>query len=1571
MDPPAFVTRVRIVFESHTGPGPLYLSPEMSRGNTSHTLTMPVLWEDVAEVAMLYQDSATGHEYRVAYPRTPRAFVELATEHRVDKTGTIDGQFVTLSFVAPAGLVDPDTVGAVRATGVTLVDTPVPFAGRTLEDGQEFDVFRLRLDAGSALLTEGTPVVFTVTPLAGSIRQLVTSLHNRPTNQSIQITNGFGTSEADAMLGVRREITWTLPPPAAAGGFDVAAVSLSGTVTTPDGRRFCSAVTDRELGPDATSGFVTLPLTCAGQPVESASVCVTVQGDGGEQATACHTFGPDDIVLRFGGKSASTTAVVEGSVASITVNRIGPARRSVSVDFATVPGGRAVAGVDYDETSGTLTFPAGNSVQTFTVNTRGNNLATGPRDVRLELRNPSRGARIDPKLGQTALTILDDDQAGTVTFLAPSFTVTEGQEIKLPVTRTGANRAGNVSVDYVIVGGTAVPGLDFTLSSAQPTSGQLTFSVGQASAAIVVRALQDTLARGARTLIVQLVNPLGGASIGTQAQTTLTINDDDQGGVVQFKTTSLKITEGTTLGRLAVIRDGKNLAGNVTVDYQVAAGTTAVAGRDYVLANGTLTFGVGQGGAEVQVQFLDDAIADGFRTLVIELVNPRGGATLGPLTRSTVTIADDEQEIQFLQTAVSVPEGMAFSLTVTRTGPLPAGTTVHYRTVAGTAGAGDFLPVPDSTITFGEGSRSETIVLRTVQDSLPEGDETFFVELHTPAPGAVLGLNSRATITIVDDEPTVRFDRASYSVVEGGTVNVVVTRTPTTGTVTVRVGDVPGGTATRGLDYSPVDLPLVFAPGQGSVTFPVRAFDNTLDEPNKTLLLRLSLPSPGLTIVGGGQAVVTIGDDEQGGLIGFASAAVTASEAGRSSGFTVSRSKGKTADRLAGSVLVDYAVVAGTAVAGRDYLLSNGTLTSGTLTFLVDETQKTIPVTLIDNALADHDRTLTLELSNPRGGGVLTSLTRSTMTIVDDEDEIQFTASSFSVSEGTEATITAARRGPAKTTATVKYAALPGTASSGDFKPISGTLTFGPGATSAKFAIPTASDTLTEGNETILLELSAPSPGAALGPLFRATLVIVDDDQGGTVQFASSTAGVVEGQPGALVVTRTGTNLGGGVVVGYQAVAGGTAVNDGVDFTLPPGTLTFGAGETSKTITVPTVDNTVVNGARTVIVRLVSFTPAGLVVPGSVLQTTLTILDNDEGGVVQFAAAAVSTSELRVSTAPIGFPGVGKPVPLSIQITREGKNLAGGVTVDYRIAGGTAVPDTDFSFSNGTLTFTAGQASASISLLPLNNQIADGNRTVVLDLLRPQGGAQLGKPSRMTVTIVDDEQEVQFSASGYAVTEGGNAIITVTRTGPTTGIATVDFATVAGGNAVAGVDYVSTSGTLTFDVGVSSVSFTVTTIDDKLFKGDRTLTLQLSNPTDSAPASAILLGPRSQATLTIADNEQRLRFATPSVSVTEGSVASLLVVRDGPSDGTISVKYATIPGTASADVDYTSVSGELVFPPGVTSQAIQVLTRRDFGNEPSETLSVQISAPSPGVVLGTPSSAVVTILNGPVILIPR
>jgi len=295
------------------------------------------------------------------------------------------------------------------------------------------------------------------------------------------------------------------------------------------------------------------------------------------------------------------------------------------------------------------------------------------------------------------------------------------------------------------------------------------------------------------------------------------------------------------------------------------------------------------------------------------------------------------------------------------------------------------------------------------------------------------------------------------------------------------------------------------------------------------------------------------------------------------------------------------------------------------------------------------------------------------------------------------------------------------------------------------------------------------------------------------------------------------------------------------------------------------------------------------------------------------------------------------------------------------VIGGTAVNGKDYSLASGTLTFAAGQTSARINIPLIDDAVAEGDRTVAVQLFNPLGGATvLSTGSVATLTIVDDEQSVQFGLSSYTVTEGGVATISVTRTGPTDSVATVQFATVDGDTATAGSDYLPVSGTLTFDVGKTVASFTVTTVQDTLFEPNETVVLQLSSP---APAG-VLLGARSQATLVIVNDDQRVRFATTSFTVAEGNVGQMVVVREGPPDGTITVQYSVVGGTATPGADYKLGSGTLTFGPGVTSLVISVPTARDVVLEPTETVIVRLGAPSKGVTLGAPSDATLSITDG-------
>ncbi len=89
-----------------------------------------------------------------------------------------------------------------------------------------------------------------------------------------------------------------------------------------------------------------------------------------------------------------------------------------------------------------------------------------------------------------------------------------------------------------------------------------------------------------------------------------------------------------------------------------------------------------------------------------------------------------------------------------------------------------------------------------------------------------------------------------------------------------------------------------------------------------------------------------------------------------------------------------------------------------------------------------------------------------------------------------------------------------------------------------------------------------------------------------------------------------------------------------------------------------------------------------------------------------------------------------------------------------------------------------------------------------------------------------------------------------------------------------------------------------------------------------------------------------LQFSTSAYSVGENGVSVAITVnRMAGSDGAVSVNYATSNGTATAGPDYTSASGTLSFAAGETSKTFNVPVNNDLLDEPSETVSLSLSAP--------------------------
>jgi len=118
------------------------------------------------------------------------------------------------------------------------------------------------------------------------------------------------------------------------------------------------------------------------------------------------------------------------------------------------------------------------------------------------------------------------------------------------------------------------------------------------------------------------------------------------------------------------------------------------------------------------------------------------------------TAIPDISVVGFQPANYSVAEGGAATLLVQRTGPLTGQASVNYTTQGGTASSGaDFSPT-NGTLSWPSGDGStRTIVVPILQDPILEGPETFTVVL-SGATGSSVG-DSKATVTIVDDEPDV------------------------------------------------------------------------------------------------------------------------------------------------------------------------------------------------------------------------------------------------------------------------------------------------------------------------------------------------------------------------------------------------------------------------------------------------------------------------------------------------------------------------------------------------------------------------------------------------------------------------------------------------------------------------------------------------------------------------------------------------------------------------------------------------------------------------------------------------
>lgn len=177
------------------------------------------------------------------------------------------------------------------------------------------------------------------------------------------------------------------------------------------------------------------------------------------------------------------------------------------------------------------------------------------------------------------------------------------------------------------------------------------------------------------------------------------------------------------------------------------------------------------------------------------------------------------------------------------------------------------------------------------------------------------------------------------------------------------------------------------------------------------------------------------------------------------------------------------------------------------------------------------------------------------------------------------------------------------------------------------------------------------------------------------------------------------------------------------------------------------------------------------------------------------------------------------------------------------------------------------------------------------------------------------------------------------------------------GTALAGLDYVARTGSVTFQPGETQKLVAVTTLADELDEDDETVVLRLTGVQGGEMRSGA-----DRATGVITDTDPLPSVAVQDIQTHEGTTARVAVRLSAVSGRAVSVRYATAPGTATSGADFTARSGTATIPAGTRQVDVVIPIAADDETEPAERFTVTLSDPV-NATLGR-ATATVTILDG-------
>ena len=803
------------------------------------------------------------------------------------------------------------------------------------------------------------------------------------------------------------------------------------------------------------------------------------------------------------------------------------------------------------------------------------------------------------------------------------------------------------------------------------------------------------------------------------------------------------------------------------------------------------------------------------------------GVSAGSTDETVVSITDDDLpsvEVSFEQATYTVAEGSSVTVKVKldaepeRTVAIPITTTDQ-----GGATSADYSGVP-ANVTFNGSETEKSITFSAASDSDNDDGESVKLGLGSSLPtGISAGSTSETTVTITDDDvPSVEvnFEQSTYTVPEGGSVNITVTL----GADPERTVVIPLSTTNQGgatdADHSLVPDGVTFNAGQTSRTFSFQADQDTQDDDGESVRLGFGNLPTGVSAGSTDETTVSITDDDGPPVtVSFEQASYTVAEG---SSVTVTVALSAAPER---SVTIPLTTGEQGGASGSDY---SGVPAS--LTFDGGDTEKTFAFSAATDSENDDGESVRLGFGSTLPAGVTAgSPSESTVSITDDDVpsvEVSFEQRNHTVAEGNSVTVKVKLDQAPERSITIPLSKTnQGGATSADYSGVPSTVTFGATDTEEEFTFAAATDSDNDDGESVKLGFGNLPTGVTAGSSNETTISITNEDVPPVrVSFGQANYTVAEGSSINITVTLdadpertleiplTVTNLGG-------------ATDD--DHSLVPERITFPPGTTSRTFSIQADEDTADDDGEKV---RIGFGPmpdgASADTPAT---ATVSITDDDDPQVsVSFGATTYAAPE-------------GGSATVAIELSADPERMV-TVSIAAMTQGGASAAD--YALSATTLTFDPGDTEKTLTLTATDDETDDDGESVKLSFTNLPTGVSAGTPSETVVSITDDDTAgVTVSPTTLTVHEGNNATYTVVLdTGPT-------------GNVTVAVGGISGTG---LSVDSSTLTFTTTSWDD-----EQTVTVSAAQDSDPQDETVTITH-----TVTSPDDDGYDGISADSVSVT-------------------------------------------------------------------------------------------------------